>query len=124
MAVNSPNESMHEDSAHPTHGRVNDPGQPIGAALDAWTQPQRPPREPVAGAFCRLEPLDVERHAADLFNANRVDPSARMWTYLAYGPFDTLEAYRAWARQMSQSEDPLFFAVVEQAGGKAIGVAA
>lgn len=98
--------------------------QPIGAALDGWRQPPRPRREPIEGTCCRLEPLNAERHAADLFNANRADQSGRMWTYLPYGPFETLDQYRAWVLPMSQSEDPFFFAVVGKAGGKAIGVAA
>jgi RimJ/RimL family protein N-acetyltransferase len=77
----------------------------------------------MAGRFCRIEPLDAGRHAAELFDANRADASGRMWTYLAYGPFDTFDAYRAWVERMSASEDPLFFAVVDLASGRASGVA-
>jgi len=77
----------------------------------------------MSGAYCRLEPLDAARHAADLFEANRRDADGRMWTYLAYGPFDTLDAYRSWAERMAASDDPLFFAVVDTASGRAAGVA-
>jgi RimJ/RimL family protein N-acetyltransferase len=77
----------------------------------------------MTGASCRVEPLDAGRLAADLFAANRADTAGRMWTYLAYGPFDTIEAYRAWAEAASRSTDPLFFAIVDAASGKAAGVA-
>ena len=103
--------------------RTNEPGQPIGEALTAWTRPRRPPRTTMSGAYCRVEPLDMARHAADLFDANRIDASGRMWTYLAYGPFDTLEAYRAWAEPIAASEDPQFYAVVDASTGRASGVA-
>ena len=102
---------------------MNHLGQPIGDPVPAWTPPPRPARDAMSGAYCRLEPLDAARHAADLFEANRRDADGRMWTYLAYGPFDTLDAYRSWAERMAASDDPLFFAVVDTASGRAAGVA-
>jgi len=102
---------------------VNHLGQPIGDPVPAWTPPPRPARDAMSGAYCRLEPLDAARHAADLFEANRRDADGRMWTYLAYGPFDTLDAYRSWVERMAASDDPLFFAVVDTASGRAAGVA-
>jgi RimJ/RimL family protein N-acetyltransferase len=102
---------------------TNELKQPIGAALSGWNAPARPPRTPMSGAYCRLEPLDVDRHAAELFDANRADSGGRMWTYLAYGPFATLDAYRAWAEARSTSDDPQFFAVIDAATGTARGVA-
>jgi RimJ/RimL family protein N-acetyltransferase len=46
-----------------------------------------------------------------------------MWTYLAYGPFETLEAYRGWVEASCRGPDPMFFAIVDQSSGKAVGVA-
>jgi RimJ/RimL family protein N-acetyltransferase len=103
--------------------RLNELGQPIGAAVHGWTPPPRPPRSVLSGAYCRVEPLDAARHAADLFDANRRDTAGRMWTYLAYGPFDTFDAYRTWVERMSAIDDPLFFAVVDAVSGRAVGVA-
>jgi len=102
---------------------VNHLGQPIGDPVPAWTPPPRPARDAMSGAYCRLEPLDAARHAADLFEANRRDADGRMWTYLAYGPFDALDVYRSWVERMAASDDPLFFAVVDTASGRAAGVA-
>jgi RimJ/RimL family protein N-acetyltransferase len=98
-------------------------GQPIGFAVPDWSPPPRPPREPLEGRFCRVEPLDVERHAADLQAANNEDAERRQWTYLAYGPFDSLHEYVAWMRRVCGGDDPLFHAIVDGATGQAVGVA-
>jgi RimJ/RimL family protein N-acetyltransferase len=98
-------------------------GQPIGFALDTWKPPRRPPREPMAGRFCRVEPLDPDRHAAHLHDANALDTQGRIWTYLPYGPFETLEDYLGWTNDRCRGEDPLFHAIVDSATGKAAGIA-
>ena len=58
----------------------NEYGQPIGSPVPGWSARPRPPRSAIAGRFCRVEPLDPERHAADLFQANRSAPDGRSWT--------------------------------------------
>jgi RimJ/RimL family protein N-acetyltransferase len=104
--------------------RTNELGQPIGDAVPGWTPRPRPGRGPVAGRYCRLEALDPGRHARNLFEANTQDTVGRMWTYMGYGPFERLDTYTAWAEPAAGSEDPLFHAIVDQATGKAVGVAA
>jgi RimJ/RimL family protein N-acetyltransferase len=102
---------------------LNEFGQPIGRAVPGWKPPPRPPREPMDGRFCRVEPLEIDRHAADLHAANCTAADPRDWTYLGYGPFDTLDSYIAWMQRVCRSEDPLFHAIVDLATGKAVGVA-
>ncbi len=69
----------------------------------------------------RLEPVDVARHASDLFEASR--DADDIWTYLAYGPFDSLAAFTSWLEARAASNDPLFFAVVDRAARTARGMA-
>jgi RimJ/RimL family protein N-acetyltransferase len=102
---------------------VNALGQPIGIALAGWKRPPRPPREPMHGRFCRVEPLDPTRHAGDLFAANALDAAGDGWTYLPYGPFPTPAAYRAWMESTCLGDDPQFQAIVDVATGRAVGVA-
>src|SRR4051812_6079467 len=97
--------------------------QPIGFPVPDWKPPQLPARENIEGRFCRLEPLEPERHAADLHAANSLDTEGRIWSYLPYGPFDTIEGYRAWMEQTCGGSDPLFYAVVDQTTYSAVGVA-
>ena len=102
---------------------LNNLGLPIGFPLPGWAPPPRPPREPMEGRYCRLEPLDPDRHAAALFEADAADKEGRTWTYLAYGPFLTLSSYREWMNATCLTDDPLFFAVIDKAVGQPAGVA-
>jgi RimJ/RimL family protein N-acetyltransferase len=75
------------------------------------------------GRTCWLEPLDYDRHAAQLFEANSLDREGAMWTYLPFGPFESFEDYGRWLKGASAGEDPQFYAVVDKQTGHAIGVA-
>ena len=46
-----------------------------------------------------------------------------MWTYMPYGPFASVEEYAAWCHGVAGHDDPMFLAVVDQATGRAAGVA-
>jgi RimJ/RimL family protein N-acetyltransferase len=102
---------------------LNSLGQPIGFAVGNWQSPPRPPREPMEGRFCRVEPLDPDRHAADLYAANAHDAEGRNWTYLPYGPFETLDSYLGWMNKSCLGSDPLFHAIVDKVTDRAVGVA-
>jgi RimJ/RimL family protein N-acetyltransferase len=99
-------------------------GQPVGLPVPGWSPRPKPPRTPMAGRFCTVEPLDPERHAADLFAANAEDREGRNWTYYPYGPFAALGDYRAWVENACADPNRLFHAIRDTALGKAVGVAA
>jgi RimJ/RimL family protein N-acetyltransferase len=98
-------------------------GQPIGAPLPDWTPRQPPPRTPMEGRFCRVEALDPARQAGDLFAANSEDRDGRMWTYLPWGPFASLEEYSAALEAALRREGYVTYAVLGADSGKALGVA-
>ena len=98
-------------------------GQPIGFPVEGWTERPRPPRTAIEGHHCRVEPIEPTRHAADLHAANREDARDRIWSYLPYGPFETLDDYRAWMEATCLGDDPLFHAIVDAKTEKAVGVA-
>lgn len=101
----------------------NDLGQPIGFPLPDWKPCAPPPMTPMVGAHCRLERLNIDAHAQDLFDANITDTDGRIWTYLGYGPFVDVDAYKGWIKSQALGADPLFHAIIDQATDKAIGVA-
>lgn len=101
----------------------DDYGQPVGEALPDWRPPPSPRRSTLAGRHCRLEPLDVARHAQSLHAAQELDREGRNWTYLPYGPFADEPAYRLWLANAASTADPLFFAVCDARTGRALGVA-
>ena len=75
------------------------------------------------GRLCRLEPLQLDSHLDDLYQANASDKDGRSWTYLAYGPFADKQSYWDWMTETCLSDDPLFFAIVDKGVGSACGVA-
>ena len=103
--------------------RVNSLGQPIGDPVPNWKPVAPPPRAPIDGRYCRIEPIDPERHAAQLFEAVSEDQDGRTWTYMGYGPFATLPEYRAWMKATCLGDDPLFHTIIDKANGQAVGVA-
>jgi len=108
---------------HETNDLTNDLGQPIGRPIAAWTPRARPPRTAMTGRVCRVEPLDLERHAKALFAANSQDSDGRMWTYLPWGPYTAFDEYRAAIAAGLQREDFITYTVIDAAGGRAAGVA-
>lgn len=104
---------------------VNAHGQPVGADLSPpWHPRAWPPREPLLGRWCRLEPLDADVHGPALVEAAAADAMGASWTYLWHGPFTSPQAHLDWLRDMAAQRDPLFFAIVDAAAGRAMGVAA
>lgn len=102
--------------------RRNELGQPIGPALPGWRAPPRPQQRPLVGRFCTVEPLDLAKHARDLFEANSLDREQRMWTYLFSGPYASFEDYERWLAERAPGTDPLFQAFVSRATGRAQGL--
>jgi len=94
---------------------------PLGFEVPDWTPRKFPPREPMRGERCVLEPLDAETHALSLHAANGTDTTGMMWTYLPYGPFGNLAEYEEWIRSFQEEDEPMFFAIV--CGDRALGVA-
>ncbi len=103
--------------------RMNSLGQPIGDPVPQWKPVAPPPRTPIDGRYSRIEPIDPERHAAQLFEAISDDQDGRTWTYMGYGPFATLPEYRAWMKATCLGDDPLFHTIVDRSTGQAVGVA-
>ena len=102
--------------------RVNNFGQPIGDAVLDWRPPIAPPRVPLSGARCELEPLDLDRHGDALFEANERGDGSN-WTYLFSEPPKTRDAYLQYMAASFTGADPFCYAIVEKATGRAVGVA-
>jgi RimJ/RimL family protein N-acetyltransferase len=75
------------------------------------------------GRVCRLEPLDILTHVDDLFEAFSADKTGGLWTYMPMGPFDTVSALKDWMDGACTGEDPVFYAIVNESSGKAVGFA-
>ncbi|WP_052190450.1 GNAT family N-acetyltransferase [Chitinibacter sp. ZOR0017] len=101
---------------------LNEFGQPLGPLVPNWQGAQFPPRQVLAGWGCRLEPLDAEQHAADLWQAFSADSGA-LWTYFSAGPYATLAEFTAELTRRAQARDPQYYAIIAAASGQALGLA-
>lgn len=84
-------------------------------------RPARPPqRKIIRGRDVRLEPLDPARHGSSLYAATHGpghDP--RLWDFMFTGPFSSQKEFDLWLAACAESEDPLFFAIVDRQRGAA-----
>jgi RimJ/RimL family protein N-acetyltransferase len=104
--------------------RAGSPGeQTVGDPLPGWRAPPPPAGLFLEGRYSCLEPLVAKCHAASLYAAFAVDAAGRNWTYLPYGPFAGLDAFQSWIATRCGDRDPLFYAVIERASGRALGMA-
>ncbi|WP_405121194.1 GNAT family N-acetyltransferase [Pseudomonas leptonychotis] len=88
-----------------------------------WQTVCAPSHDTLQGRTVRLESLTPTRHSDDLWQALQgPDSDPLLWDYLSYGPFTERTAFDAWLTRNAASQDPLFFAVVEQSSGQVQGV--
>ena len=103
--------------------QVNEIGQPIGFSLADWQGCEPPSKAVLQGQYCRLVRLDVAAHAEDLYRSFSKDTTQHNWTYLPYGPFDDQESFKAWLEEVAAGKDPLFYTVINEKTGIAVGMA-
>lgn len=104
------------------HAEKNEFNQPIGFSAIDWSAPSLPPRTPMQGRYCRLEALDISKHAVSLYET-LCSGSPAEWTYLPYGPFQELASFKVWLQQQCLQDDPLFYTICDTDSGKASGLA-
>jgi RimJ/RimL family protein N-acetyltransferase len=90
-------------------------GQPIGAPVDVALPRPFPPRLAMTGRYGSVLPVDVS-HAPALFDAFRADVQDKIWTYLPYGPFDTVAGLTSWMELTCFRDDPLFHTICDEQG--------
>jgi RimJ/RimL family protein N-acetyltransferase len=99
----------------------NEFGQPIGAPLEVDLPCPMPPRTPLLGQHCRLEPTCAE-HAPGLFAGFSTASDDADWTYLPSGPFTGQAAFCDWLTTTCLGADPQFHTVLT-ASGTPVGLA-
>lgn len=100
--------------------RTNEFSQPIGEELPHYRPRKRPKRVTLEGTHCRVEPL-VAGHIGQLVSAFGSELQGPLWTYLPVGPFASEEELRELLTGLTESQDPLHFAIVDKHSGLAVG---
>ena len=94
--------------------------RPIGPLVDP-TPAKRPERVTLAGRYVTLTPLSAEAHGDALFEGANGGAKDEVWDYLFDGPYDDRATFLANIEAKAKSEDPLFFAIVDNASGRPVG---
>lgn len=87
--------------------------------LSDWTPRPRPGRVVLEGRYARLEPLDPARHGPGLLAAAQAAPERFRWLF--EDPPTESAAWAAWLDRAAASPDPMFWAVIDRATGRAEG---
>jgi RimJ/RimL family protein N-acetyltransferase len=96
---------------------------PVGSPVD-FSGATAPVAAVLAGRYVELRPHDPDTDAAPLYEATHLpagDPS--IWTYMAYGPYPRVEAFRDALARQRDSSDPMFFTIVRASDRLPVGVA-
>jgi RimJ/RimL family protein N-acetyltransferase len=96
---------------------------PLGEPVD-WGGAQHAGPVELRGRYVLLRPIDAAADAASLYRASHPpEGDERIWTYLPYGPYESVEALEASLREAAASDDPLFFAVAPLPDERPLGIA-
>ena len=101
---------------------INQYGQAVGDALPEWRGAGALARTVLQGRWCRLEPLEVDRHAGDLYAALAQAPDDRDWTWLASERPMSPEAAISWLSAKAHDDSLIPWAVVDDRTGRAVGL--
>ena len=84
----------------------------IGTAVKPPAHVDVPRQRDYKGKFVVLSPINPQGDAGELYRcAHGSDAKKRIWTYMSYGPFDSVHGMRRWLETGAKSKDPLFFTV-------------
>jgi RimJ/RimL family protein N-acetyltransferase len=96
---------------------------PIGPEVDP-SPAKLPQRSPMAGRYISLAPLDAMAHGESLWENLRGTENEKLWLYLFDGPIRDQAVFDADLQRKAISEDPQYFAILDQASRRAGGYAA
>ena len=91
------------------------------ADLSGWEARPRPTAAILEGRWCRLKRLDPAHHADSLYAASIASGADQRFRYLFEPPPADRAAFDAWASRAADGKDPLFYAVIDTATGRAEG---
>lgn len=89
--------------------------------LADWKGCERPHRKVFEGRFVRLEPLDATKHGDELYEAATQGDADGRFRWLPEKTPENRGAFQPWLEMAEQSEDPMYFAVIDLRIGKVAG---
>ena len=90
-------------------------------ALANWSPRPLPTGGLLEGRWCRLEKLDPDRHGDALYAASSAPGAEERFRYLFENPPSDRADFDFWLDRAAAGTDPLFYAVLDRATGRAEG---
>jgi len=95
----------------------------LGEVVDSHPA-KRPQAIGITGRVVSFLPLDPEAHAHALYEQTHATDSEELWRYMSEGPFPSYSAFHAQLVRKAQSQDPLFFTILDNTRGHPVGLVA
>ena len=70
-----------------------------------------PLRKKLMGEYVILEPINLTKHATQLYKNFSADKKNIIWNYLPYGPFKNIKDFKTWLVKNCLTKDPFFYAI-------------
>lgn len=97
--------------------------QLLGEIVESYASP-RPRRVTLPGRVVSLVPLDALEHLNSLWAASGGPKNEHLWTYMFEDHFQNKASFESYLQRMEESNDPLYFSIIDNASGDAMGWAA
>lgn len=85
---------------------------------------KQPERTKLIGRFVSIIPLNAAIHGEALYRGTHGQAKEDLWYYLPWGPFPDRASFDIHLRQQAASDDPLFFAILNNITKEVVGHAA
>lgn len=97
--------------------------QMLGERVDSFASP-KPRRVRLEGRIVSVVPLDAMEHLNSLWAATGGPQNEHLWTYMFEDVFQNRASLEAYLQRKEESNDPLYFSIIDNASGDAVGWAA
>ena len=96
---------------------------PPGVVIKPTLHPHTPRQTNYEGKFVVLSPINPQADVEELYRCTHgSDTKEQIWTYMSYGPFDSVHGMQRWLEIRAESEDPLFFTVHHRESKRRVGM--
>ena len=70
-----------------------------------------PTKKKLVGKYCVLEPVNVKKHAKDLFENFSIDKEGADWIYMPTGPYKSFSSFKKYLTTEKLSGNPFFYSI-------------
>ena len=96
---------------------------PLGNLVKPTARVDSPRRTDYKGEFITLSPVSPQADAGELYECSHgSDMKEQLWTYMGYGPFDSIHSMQRWLEDGARSKDPLFLTVHHRESRRRVGM--